>query len=224
MISTLPTVSSTSATDGTDRTSLGKDQFLKLLVTQLRNQDPTNPLQPYEFAAQLAQFSSVEQLTQLNANVSGEIAEQQTNNELGRTSFGAALLGRSVLASGNDVQITSGTTPSVTVDVGTGGGKATLTLLDDSGKTVATRDLGTVAGGRQTLTLPSDLPAGKYHYKLDVAGTDGKSVDVTTYTSGTVSAVSFKDGKIELELGGLEITLDQLEEIGPATSNPTGAH
>src|SRR5262245_59898425 len=72
------------------RDSIGKDAFLQLLVTQLRNQDPTSPLQPYEFAAQLAQFSSVEQLTQLNAGVSALGGQSQLNTLMSETAFSAS--------------------------------------------------------------------------------------------------------------------------------------
>ncbi len=64
---------STTATETTSSSILGKDDFLKLLITQLQYQDPMNPLDGTEFAAQLAQFSSVEQLANLNETLSASI-------------------------------------------------------------------------------------------------------------------------------------------------------
>jgi|WetSurMetagenome_2_1015567.scaffolds.fasta_scaffold470636_1 flagellar basal-body rod modification protein FlgD len=221
MISSTSSVNSLSGTSttGTSRTQMGKDEFLTLLVTQLRNQDPLSPLQPHEFAAQLAQFSSLEQLTQLNDALDQDLQLGQLNALIGQTQFSASLMGKSVMAAGDKVSIPTAGTASIRVDVGGSGGKATLTLIDSSGKKVAVRDLGTVPAGVQTLTLPSDLPAGDYTYQLDVKGAGDAAVAVTTYTSGVVDRVLFKDGAIYLRLGTLEVALDDVAALEPAPAS-----
>ena len=95
-----------------------------------------------------------------------------------------------------------------------------LRLRDSSGRVVATRDLGAVDAGKQTITLPADLPAGNYTYTLEVKGADGASVDVTTYSIGTVAGVLFRDGEIILEIDGMEVSMDEVVEIGPAQQSP----
>ncbi|HTO91403.1 MAG TPA: flagellar hook assembly protein FlgD [Candidatus Sulfotelmatobacter sp.] len=199
---------------------LGKDQFLELLVTQLRNQDPTSPLQPYEFAAQLAQFSTVEQLTQLNDAFSAQSQQTQLLSTLSQTQFSSGLIGREILAEGDQIQIPSSGNASVTCDVGGAGGTATLTLKDDSGHVLQTRDLGTISGGRQTLQLPADLPPGTYHVSISVSGAGGAAVPVTTYETGVVTGVQFKGGSITLQMGDLSVSLGSLVEIHPV-SPPT---
>lgn len=89
-----------------DSTTLGKDDFLKILITQLQNQDPTQPLQDKEFIAQMAQFTSVEQLT----NMASEM-------KLMRQSLGfvSGLIGKSITWSGTD---SSGATTDMTGVVG----------------------------------------------------------------------------------------------------------
>lgn len=67
-----------------DPNALGKDQFLKLLITQLRHQDPINPVEDKEFIAQLAQFSSLEQMQNLNTNLSDMMFAQQKLTALGQ--------------------------------------------------------------------------------------------------------------------------------------------
>jgi flagellar basal-body rod modification protein FlgD len=206
-----------------DRRTLGRDQFLTLLVAQLRNQDPLSPLQPHEFAAQLAQFSSVEQLTQLNDAVALQNQATQMSAWLNQTAFSAALLGRQVVAEGNGVVIPTSGSASVLVDVGPGGGQATVRLLDEQGREVASRDLGTVGSGRQTLALPADLPPGTYTYEVTVTGPSGAEVAVTTYVTGVVDAVFFRDDGIVLRVGGVEVPLAGLAEIQPGPAGTTGA-
>lgn len=198
-------------------TSLGRDEFLKLLVTQLRNQDPLNPQQPHEFAAQLAQYSSVEQLTQLNDAMATQNTNQQLTALIGKTSLGASLIGKTVLAIGNDVEISEGKPATIRADIGAKGGIATVHLYDSAGNEVTHRDLGTVKGGMQTLELPSDLQAGIYSYKLEVVASDGSTTSVAPYTTGVVGGLSFENGQIMLKIGGLSVSLDALSEVLPTS-------
>lgn len=219
-VSNVPSVLA-GASSKTDRRDLGKNEFLTLLVTQLRNQDPLSPLQPHEFAAQLAQFTSVEQLTQLNAGMLRQEESLAMATLLSKTSFSAALIGRRVAANGNQVAITADAPANVRIEVGGSGGNAKLTLRDASGREVATRDLGSLTAGRHTLTLPAGLPPGVYRYTVAVSGPNGAAVPVTTYTTGVVDGISFLDGRIVLRIGAMEIDLDDLAEVEPAA--PSGA-
>jgi flagellar basal-body rod modification protein FlgD len=220
MISPTSAASLFGSTTQTDRTQIDKDQFLTLLVTQLRNQDPLSPLQPHEFAAQLAQFTSVEQLTQLNSAMDTQTQTIQLGHLLGEATFSATLLGRNVVVEGNQVEIPSNGQASVRFET-SGAGEAQLRLLDDNGNEIAKRDLGHVTDGRQTVALPSDLPAGKYHYEITVKDSADKDVSVKTFTTGAVDAVYFRNGQIVLRLGNIEVSMDGLSEIEPGTDSHT---
>lgn len=198
--------------------TLGKNEFLSLLVTQLRNQDPLSPLQPYEFAAQLAQFSSVEQLTQLNDSMATQNQQSQLVAALVQTQFGSGLLGKEILAEGDQIEIPKSGSAKMPVEIPGAGGDAKLTLTDDNGRVLATRDLGALAPGKQTLTLPGDLPPGVAHVKIEVTGADGKAVAATTYESGVVSGVHFANGGLTLRIGDLDIPLGALVEVHPASA------
>ncbi len=194
---------------------IDKNAFLKLLVTQLEHQDPMDPSSPEQFAAQLAQFSSLEQLTNLNQLLTAQATANAQNTLATTTSLGASLVGRDVLSAGNQVAVDSSGHAAVTVDVGGKGGSASLTLMDADGNVVASKSLGSVAGGRQHLSADlGNLAEGTYSYKVTVADGNGASQAVTTYSGGTVDSVSFENGSIVLHAGGLSLTLDQLAEIG----------
>lgn len=196
------------------RESIGKDAFLKLLVTQLKNQDPTSTLQPHEFAAQLAQFSSVEQLTTLNAGISDIAAQGQLNTLMSQTAFSASLVGKDVVAQGDQVDIPTTGAGKVRLDVGTGGGDVEITLKDKNGHIVATRPLGRVEAGAHNVELPGDLPAGSYTYSVKCTGANGSDVPVRTFVTGQVSGVHFSSNGITLRVGNLEIPLSDLSELG----------
>lgn len=224
MIDTSNTIGSTSSssTGASSRTTLGKNEFMSLLLTQLRYQNPLNPLEPQEFAAQLASFSNVEQLSQLNEQLAAQTESIELSTIMTKAAFSSSLVGRNVVASGDKVTIPESGHGAIRVEVGTGGGMATLELRDASGRVVARRDLGAIDGGKQTIPLPSDLPSGTYTYSLEVKSAEGTPVDVATYSMGTVDGVLFRNGQIILQIDGMELSLDDVVEIGPSndSTNP----
>ncbi len=198
-----------------DRSELGRDQFLELLVTQLKHQDPLNPMEPEAFAAQLAQFSSVEQLTKLNDAFSTQQADSLARTLLDKTSLGASLIGKHVLAEGSQLTVADDGSTSFHVDVAGTGGKATLTLFDASGNTVATRSLGALSGGARTIRPPTDLPPGVYQYAVSVEGPKGEAVATKTFVDGVVDGVLFEAGQVVLRIGAMRISIDKLSQITP---------
>jgi flagellar basal-body rod modification protein FlgD len=218
-----PTGSSSAMSGGTAGTTsssvMGRDDFMNLLLTQLRHQDPMNPLEPYQFASQLASFTSVDQLGQLNDAMGQQLSSLQLATVMSQTSFSASLLGRPILAEGNRVEVPADGKGQVTVDVGDGGGKGVLKVFDASGKEVGSRTFDSLDAGRQTLDLPDDLPEGTCTYSLEVTDPDGGAVSVHTYVSGTVDRVLFENGKIVLKVGGMDVDLEALAEIGSGNAN-----
>jgi flagellar basal-body rod modification protein FlgD len=200
---------------------LGKEEFLKILVAQLRHQDPLNPMDGSQFASQLAQFSSLEQLVTLNGAVAGQETRSAEQTLAQNTTLGAALLGHTVLARGNQLDIGTGDRLAVTTDIAGGGGHATVRVLDAYGREVAKHDLGAVGGGRQTLSWSNlaggapEVPPGSYTYQVVVTATDGTSVSVTPYATGRVDGIAFENGAVMLRVGQIRIPLASVVEIEP---------
>lgn len=202
----------TGATSGTD---LGKEEFLKLLVAQLRNQDPMNPSRPEEMASQLAQFSSLEQLINVNTLLTEQTASYATMALALNNSAAIGVLGKDVLAVGDTVSVTGTAGDTITVGVEKGG-EATLILYDASGVRVGAREVGPVGAGRQDIELGDAavaLEPGDYRYELVVRGVDGEQLEVQTFTRARIDGLRYGPQGPLLLAGTLEIPLSNIVEI-----------
>lgn len=204
---------------GTGSAELGKSEFLQLLITQLRYQDPISPSKPEEFAAQLAQFTSLERMQNIESILESQTQASALGTLALKADLGASFIGRQVLAAGNGLQVATKGPATVTTDIATGGGKVTLTVYDEHGSKVSTQELGFREGGRQTFRT-GDLAPGEYTYEVTVTSTGGTDVPVQTYTSGVVDGVSFVGGTVVLRAGELTFALDDVVEVERA---PAGA-
>ena len=155
----------------TNSTAMGRDEFLKLLVAQLKNQDPLNPMDGKDMAAQLAQFSTVEQLIAMNksmdaANASASAtadaiaALEQTQNEradelaqLIEGQMAMSTVGKIGVTTGNSVFVDRTGAGSLVVDTGTLTGPGRVTILDEKGEPVSTGTIEHVGAGQQGFDL-----------------------------------------------------------------------
>lgn len=195
---------------------IGKDQFLQMLVAQLQNQDPLNPMSGDQMAAQLAQFSSLEQLTSINEALRGQNGNQQAMIQTLNGTAAIGALGKDVLAVGDQVEITSAG-GSVTFAVEGNGGSATLRIYDAEGKEVGKRDLGVIDGGRKTVDVGSaadGLEPGQYTFGVEVVDSSGEQVATQPFTRGRVDGIRYgADGPV-LTSGTLTIPFGAILEIG----------
>ena len=209
----VPTASTAGTPRVTGSKSLDKNAFLQLLVTQLKNQDPTNPQDTSQMASQLAQFTSLEQLTNMNTAIAAQTAAITAQTQTQQTSMASGLIGRNVVATGNTLVVGSDGTANLTIDNGTASGAGTLTLTDASGAVVTTQSLGTVASGRQVLPV-SGLPAGAYTYSVTTSSAAGSTASATTYIAGLVTGLNFNTpGVASLQINGTDVPLTSVIEI-----------
>lgn len=197
--------------------ALGKDQFLKLLIAQMRNQDPMAPMDGTQMATQLAQFSSLEQLQQINSTLTSQQAS--SGSVLGAIQASAAIntIGHTVVAVGNQVQIggANGAT-TVTANLAGAASSGTIHIYNSAGTEVSTATLGAVQGGKQTFDIgsaTSGLPDGIYTYAIDAKDSAGGPVAVQTYTTGRVDGISTSQNGLVLTAGGLTIPYSNVVQI-----------
>lgn len=196
--------------------AMGKDQFLKLLIAQLQNQDPMNPMQGDQMASQLAQFSSLEQLQQINTTLSGQ--QSSSGALLGAIQATAAIntIGHTVTALGNQVQVGGANGQSTVTATVASAGTGTLHIYNSAGVEVGSRSLGSVASGKQDFQLgdaATGLAPGNYTYSIDVKDTAGNAVAVQTFMTGKVDGVSSSTKGIVLTAGGMTIAYGDVVQI-----------
>jgi flagellar basal-body rod modification protein FlgD len=196
---------------------LGKDEFLQLLVTQLRYQDPLSPMKGEEMAVQLAQFTSVEQLINLNAAMIDQQAMQAAMVDALNGNSALAAIGKNVVALGDQVVIPEEGDPiDVSFVVGGAGGVATLRIYNEGGVEVGSRELGVLPNGRHTAALgdaADDLPPGTYRYEIDVRDENGNPVSTQTFVTARIDGVRYGSSGPVLTAGPLEIPIGAIAEI-----------
>ncbi|HEU4402291.1 MAG TPA: flagellar hook capping FlgD N-terminal domain-containing protein [Candidatus Polarisedimenticolia bacterium] len=196
--------------------ALGKDEFLKLLVAQLEHQDPLTPKADTEFVAQLATFSSLEQLMTANTNLTSIAAGQ--GSLLDAQALG--LIGKEALVAGGDaVHVRQGKPDLIMYALPGPAREATLTLYGKDGAPVRTFRLDPGADGR--VLLPWDgtdesgkpLADGDYRIEASATGASGEKLNVSLFRSLTIDAVDFGGEGISLVSGGQAIPFGSIVEI-----------
>lgn len=198
--------------------ALGKDAFLQLLVTQLKNQDPLSPQDNTAFVAQLAQFSSLEATQNLSTSVNNIASQYQSSQAL----QASALVGRSVIvdAGSTVVDTTKGMTGSVVVPSSNSG--TTIKVYDSKANLVDTIDLGAQDAGTKSFTWDGKgtdgtvQPAGTYSF-VATGTADGTGTALATYLPATVNSVTMGVAGAEMTLnlaGGATVGLSKVQTVG----------
>jgi len=194
--------------------SIGKEDFFEMLIAQLLNQDPLNPLEGTDFTAQLAQFSSLEQLYNMTEQMEMlSLYQSSMNNALA-----ASLVGKEVTANGNSV-IANGASADIGYTLEADAGKVTVSIYDEDGKLVDTIEAGTdgLAAGDNTITWDcSSFENGTYTFEVSATSMDGSVVAVDTVMSGMVTGVTFVDGTPYLMIGGQYVSLGDIVSVNEA--------
>lgn len=210
---------------------LGKDAFMTLLLTQMKNQDPTNPLKSHEMAAQLAQFTSLEKLNNINEGI-----ENLRKDNVPDHNFQAlALIGKTVTM--DNSKITRNDTAEshdLRFLLPQDAQKTTIQIKDAAGNVVHTSDLkGLKAGPNQVMWNGktddgATVPTGDYTLAVEAFGSNGKKLYVQTKADGVITGVNFTAHGAQLLMGKTVISMSDVKSISdPNAGNqnvmPVGA-
>lgn len=198
---------------------LGKDDFLKLLVEQLKNQDPLNPLDGTEFASQLAQFSSVEQLTNMNTNLEASVTTNQLMAQSIGNSLATTMIGKEIKAAGNTLQWDGENDLRFGFTVGTVGLKSTVKIFNADGELVKQIDSTDIPAGDTSLTWDGTnlsgrtVEKGKYTFKVEVVDANEKAMENSSFVLGNITGVRFTASGTVFLVDGVEIPVANILEI-----------
>lgn len=197
---------------------LGKDDFLRLLVSQLENQDPLNPSDPTEFTAQLAQYSSLEQMTNINENIEDLGGAK---DEIGRMSA-LSLIDRRVTAETDTLRF-EGQPVEIGFKFDDPAESASVTIRDENGSVVDTRKINDPQDGNNFLQwdgTDSDggrLPEGEYMIEAVGLDADGDEIQGTTMAETMVTGADFSgSGNTVLTAGG-PLELSEVVKVNNST-------
>jgi len=191
-----------------------QDRFLTLLVTQLKNQDPLNPMDNAQMTTQLAQISTVTGISDLNKSVQNLLSSNMDTQTL----QAAALMNRNVLASGTGMNLSQGVAKGG-LEMSGNADSVLVAIKDAAGSTVTTMNLGALQSGIQTFSWDGTMdngakaPDGKYSISV-LATQAGASVAATTLSVGTVSSVARAASGVSINLGNLgSVALADIKQI-----------
>jgi flagellar basal-body rod modification protein FlgD len=193
----------TPASSAKDSTQETKDRFLSMLVAQMRNQDPLNPLDNAQVTSQMAQLSTVEGIENMNRTLQA-LADSLGVDQLAQA---ANLIGHSVLVPGNTVNLSDGA-GVFGINLENTSDSVQISIFDQSGQLVSTVNTGVLPAGEHLFDWDGlndagmAMPDGNYRFEA-TTGSGKNLIAVQTLSSGLVQGVSRGDSGIELNVQGL---------------------
>lgn len=204
----------TSASSASGSVDDAQSNFMKLLVAQMQNQDPMNPMDNAQMTSQMAQLNMVSGINQLNTTLSSALSSFQAT----QTMQASSLIGREVLVPSSTLQLSSGQA-KMGVDLAQSVDSLKLTVLDSAGQTLRSIDLGAKPAGLTQLAWDGATDAGaaaadgSYSFKLE-ALRNGQSVTATALSAAQVGGVSLSNNNVRLSLPGLgEVALADVRQV-----------
>ncbi|MER1941664.1 flagellar hook capping FlgD N-terminal domain-containing protein [Castellaniella sp. FW104-16D08] len=194
-----------------------QDRFLTLLVTQLQNQDPLNPMDNAQVTSQIAQLSMVNGIQQLNSTLLALSGQMDMSQSL----QAAGLIGKNVLYPGETVKVgADGASTPFGIDLMSEAAKVTVTVRDAAGKAVYTKELGAQPAGVYPLqwdgkdTAGLTVPEGAYTVGVEASDAEGQPVSVEALTAGSINSVAYTTEGLKLNLlAGGKISLLDVRQV-----------
>jgi flagellar basal-body rod modification protein FlgD len=200
--------------------TLGKDDFLQLLVTKLQYQDPLKPMEDENFIAQLAQFSTLEQMSNISDGIKTsnqwDFMQMQSLNNV----MASGLIGREVKADFSGVYLDATNQPRISYTLDRDAAAIKYEVRDEQGNLVTTLDEENVEAGIGSITwdgkdnLGNRVAEGYYTIKATATDADGSTFTPTLEITGVVSTIKYRDGAAYVLINGMEVALGDIRSVG----------
>jgi flagellar basal-body rod modification protein FlgD len=195
---------------------MGKDAFMSLLLTQMKNQDPTNPLKSHEMAAQLAQFTSLEKLHNINDAIEGLRKDQQPDHNFQALNF----IGRTVTADNSKVgRVDTAEHHDIRFTLPADGQNIKMQVKDAAGAIVRTVEFKNMKSGKNELSwngMTDDgraAPVGDYTVAIEATGSNGKKLNAELKSEGMITGVNFTPKGPQLMIGKQVVNMSDVKSI-----------
>ncbi len=203
------------ATPSTSANGAIQDRFLKLLVTQMKNQDPLNPLDNAQVTSQLAQINTVNGIEKLNTTLS----EMSASFLAGQSMQSASLIGRTVMADGNKLTLAAGAPARAGIQLDRAADSVKVNISGPAGNVVRQLELGPRNSGLTTFDWDgrndagATMAPGAYSFQVVAMGA-GQKIASTPVSTGTVSGVTLGGSGARVTVDGLgDLTMQQIRSI-----------
>jgi len=205
---------------GIPSNELGQDQFLELLLTQMQNQSPLDPMDSEQFLSQLAQFTTVEQLAGVNDGI-GDLAIGQAGIVAGQV---VTMIGKDVTYAGNEIQLAEGE-GKLMFELDQTASSVHVEIENSDGTVVRVLELGSRSSGTNEITWDglddagNALPPGTYTFDVTAKTESGDDIRAQTFSTGRVDGVTYHDGSPELIIGETRQSPSDILEITEPQEN-----
>lgn len=201
---------------------LDKDAFMTLLLTQMKNQDPTNPLKSHEMAAQLAQFTSLEKLTNINEGID----KLNTNKNPAQNFEALSFIGKSVMTDSSRLNRASiNEMHDLNFNMAGDAIKADIQIKDEAGNVIRNLSMNNLSKGKNSFPWNGMMddgtpaPTGEYTFEVSARASNNSKVHVETKMEGLVTGVNFTPRGPQVMVGKQAINLSDVKTISDPKAN-----
>jgi len=204
-----------------EKSILNKDDFLRLLLTQIKNQDPLNPLKNTEFTAQLAQLSSLEQLRHINENLGSLQNFQALLNDFQTVNF----IGKYVEAAGSSFVHQEGNSSPLRFELAEDAKKVFIYIYDNNGELIKNIEKENLVAGNHTVTWDGtdkegrEVPGGSYSFEVFATDETDEEIATQTLIAGIVEEVKFNGNGAWLVVDGQEVPVNKILKVSESEDN-----
>jgi flagellar basal-body rod modification protein FlgD len=221
-ISGISTDQTSASTADAEAKKLGRDDFLKMFLAQLKNQDPLNPMESTQFASQLAQYSSLEQLFNVNENLTSLKTTEEDSSRLQALEF----IGKEIVAEGDALSLEAGKAVTGQFDL-KAAAECTVAISNEEGVAVRRIPMGYLGSGSHTFqwdgrnSAGDAMDPGVYTFQITALNTSGTRVNADTRISGKVTGVNLEGSAVKLYVGDIPVAITEVKDIRTPSSAET---
>ena len=204
---------------GLGNSIMAKDEFLKLLVEQLKHQDPMSPMNSQDFASQLAQFSSLEQLTNMSGMMEESIQVDLMLTQAINNTMAASFIGKNVSAVGDTITFSKDGPVDISFQLNGQAENVIVNVVDGAGNIVKGIELGALSTGKHDVVWDgknsdgNEVPEGEYKIQVIALDSQGDPVGTLTLVTGIITGIKYTDGTVVFVVNDEEIPFNKVIEI-----------